>query len=798
MNHVSTIPAPVAACASGFGSFFGACQMAAGNFDAILQTARGSAKFGATGQSEQGGQTDLLAYLQKALGEEAGTEAFALLADLAENGSEILSQASPKDQAIIRLLQKNPKFLTEAPPDMQKNVLENCFESIKSIIASMHAEPQAEQIAQTAQIAGKIASEIENAEQPKEAKDILDSLSAEDRKNIRILSWEMGISVKDISKFEGMMVSLLESGLITSQDLEDAVKVTAQELPNGWQVVSMEDFENAKDLESSPIRNVLEDLWKIVKNENELDEEELPQEFEKLAKLHFLANRISSKPAHGYGNQPDIHIIKVPGAKAKLFDAVRIKDPDSGEIFIQRARGRIDFNKQSSIGMEIDVKTGEFSVWTQVPNTQITIPFVHGNVNDAENVIDAEEAPVEALLSSVLKVLYEKYRKHAKKEDGEEEDKEIEAAKEAVAKDKNLQDAFFGEENIKEIAERDPVLYNALSLHAELANIASQNANFNAEEQIALSQDSETDKLLGNFFLLLKKVKNNGVLTKEEAATINAFLENRLDIKQLQKFAAKEEPELAEKVENLNKQSKAQNASDMQMQHQPPRQPKESQSDIQPQQQLPPQAQLQQLSQTQPKQPKQTPVAQPEIRAVWEGSDLKIEAFNPKTGEKIQTVSTRMPSAMQDRIHEFEVVKQVVAQAKLITTPTGEQRMTIHLRPDQLGQVDLRITLNHGEMQIQARVESAVAQSALESHIGLLREGLEKHGISLDRLEVSVEQRDKQDAFSMAERQDREEQRQHRQKSRRGREQHLAVSITKDQKSDTGRRHGYNTMEYLA
>jgi flagellar hook-length control protein FliK len=189
---------------------------------------------------------------------------------------------------------------------------------------------------------------------------------------------------------------------------------------------------------------------------------------------------------------------------------------------------------------------------------------------------------------------------------------------------------------------------------------------------------------------------------------------------------------------------------------------------------------------------------EPEIRAVWEAGDLKIETVNPKTGEKLQSIPLANSHRMQERIHEFEVVRQVVSQAKFITTPTGEQRLTMQLRPEHLGQMNLRIVLNNGEMQIHARVESITAQTALESHIGLLREGLEKQGINLERLEVSVEQRDRQDAFSLAERQEQHERHGKGRHHHRNKEMHLAVSVKNDANSDTGRRLGYNTMEYLA
>jgi len=193
----------------------------------------------------------------------------------------------------------------------------------------------------------------------------------------------------------------------------------------------------------------------------------------------------------------------------------------------------------------------------------------------------------------------------------------------------------------------------------------------------------------------------------------------------------------------------------------------------------------------------QQPV-QPEVRAVWEGADLKIDIVNPRTGEKLQSVPVSYSHGMQERMQEYEVIRQVAAQAKFITTPTGEQRMTLQLRPEHLGQVDLRITLNHGEMLIHARVESATAQKAMESHIGLLREGLEKLGISLERLEVSVDQRENRDAQALAQERERERNEGRNKKRKRGQTAHLRTSVARDANADTGRRLGYNTMEYLA
>jgi flagellar hook-length control protein FliK len=404
--------------------------------------------------------------------------------------------------------------------------------------------------------------------------------------------------------------------------------------------------------------------------------------------------------------------------------------------------------------------------------------------------------------------LYEKYIKYANKSEGEAAaKKEPEAPEAVIMQDKialndALRDALLkgDEAAVKEALLKGADLSEAIKYEPVSYNFLAKHAPVHAMDQTAISQELEQDDSLASLFLILKKANSGGILTKAEKA----------EIASLAKLPAKE---TVEKEENFEEELEV-----------APKKPQKPQTGLKPKQQPPtqlhqkhiepkqqPEIERSQSIQVPQKQQRRAepavlpialsqPIAQPEVRAIWEGSDLKIEAFNPKTGEKLQTVNTRTPHAMQERIHEFEVVKQVIAKAKLITTPVGDQRMTLQLRPDHLGQVDMRITLSSNEMQIQARVESPVAQAALETHIGLLREGLEKQGITLDRLEVSVEQKDKQDAFSLAERQDREEQREHqRNKSRRAREQHLAVSISqKDPAGDTGRRLGYNSMEYLA
>jgi len=190
--------------------------------------------------------------------------------------------------------------------------------------------------------------------------------------------------------------------------------------------------------------------------------------------------------------------------------------------------------------------------------------------------------------------------------------------------------------------------------------------------------------------------------------------------------------------------------------------------------------------------PTEKSAAVTEVVVRMEGGELKIELVDPKTGNKVATTST---VDMQQRLMEFDVVRQVAEKVRYLASQGGTQRMTLLLNPEHLGQVDLRIEMKSGEMQIHARVDSDMAQKALESHVGLLREGLEKQNIHLDKLEVSVDRQRGELAANDQKQSGGERNQSRRQGS--GSDGRLTVTLLRAG-SDTGRRLGYNTMEYLA
>jgi len=773
MEKMSTIPAPVEAMISGPGSFFGSCQVASSNFEVAFQSAMVSNGTGATQGTatdarprgfgmmdfsdlktfssilEEYGENEVLENLQEILGEEAGKEAFELALLMAQN-DEAFKQLSPEDQMEVFRLFKIMDMAKTSTNDV-KAFMEDWVKDMKNIFAELKIEFKQPE---------ELISEPEE-DTP------LGAISPEDLKNIKLLAKEMGVKPKDAPKFAALVNSLLKNGLITSKDLKDAAKavsdepVLARELIEGlWKFAKNETKDGIENLVNGKIADLLGEL--VVDSPKEPVSNPEKEPVVNLAEKPVAD--LPKEPVYNQVKEPVVNTPKEPVADSPKKPAVDlVKEPvaDSPKKTVPNlTKEPVSHSAKEPVADSAKEPVSDSAKKSALRSSKEPVLISGKKLEvDSDNkfIFDSSKENVSGLAKDSVPTLVKENLFGAVSEDtlslGESAEDELVQTFHAL-----LRKFLRGELTEEEKEKLKHILKTA-------EHFNSKNQNVDEGEELALEEeepDSQTD---------------DGIEIKDPAKKNLAFedlaFEEEVDIKLANTLF---NPQKAEKSKRKGFNQEAQQVSQTQL--------------------------SQQTLQTQPQQMRQIQQAQhqvqPEVRAVWEGEGLKIELVNPRTGEKLQTTYETMPQKMQERINEFEVVRQVIAQAKFITTPTGEQKMTMQLRPEHLGQVDLRITLNHGEMQIHARVESVTAQSALETHIGLLREGLEKHGITLDRLEVSVEQRDRQDAYSLAERQEQREQKQNNRKHHRGREQHLAVSTGKNESSDTGRRLGYNTMEYLA
>lgn len=87
--------------------------------------------------------------------------------------------------------------------------------------------------------------------------------------------------------------------------------------------------------------------------------------------------------------------------------------------------------------------------------------------------------------------------------------------------------------------------------------------------------------------------------------------------------------------------------------------------------------------------------------------------------------------------HFAEDMSNYMIKQMFITTRNGISQAKITLYPENLGQVDVRLTMQNGQLVAHFITEHAAAREMLDSQLSLLRGALQTQGIQVDKLEVS-------------------------------------------------------------
>jgi flagellar hook-length control protein FliK len=124
--------------------------------------------------------------------------------------------------------------------------------------------------------------------------------------------------------------------------------------------------------------------------------------------------------------------------------------------------------------------------------------------------------------------------------------------------------------------------------------------------------------------------------------------------------------------------------------------------------------------------------------------------------------------------------------------------ISIQLSPEHLGKVRVSLEMKEDGMSARIAVENDSVRKQVESNLASLKDALKDQGIQLQGLEVSVDQRhgslfnpDGSNAESFFRQQGRGE------AGGRGGLSDEPAPLDSAPESDTGRRWGYNTMEYI-
>ncbi|CAH1197848.1 hypothetical protein PAECIP111893_01008 [Paenibacillus plantiphilus] len=119
------------------------------------------------------------------------------------------------------------------------------------------------------------------------------------------------------------------------------------------------------------------------------------------------------------------------------------------------------------------------------------------------------------------------------------------------------------------------------------------------------------------------------------------------------------------------------------------------------------------------------------------GAATQLAAGTQEAQRQIQTAKAPV-IAQPVPVQQFaETMEGFVVKQFNVTTVNGVSEARITLFPEQLGQVDVRISVQNGQLTAMFVAETAVAKDLLENQLGQLRSALQSQGLQIDKLEVS-------------------------------------------------------------
>ncbi|MBN1980552.1 MAG: flagellar hook-length control protein FliK [Chitinivibrionales bacterium] len=170
------------------------------------------------------------------------------------------------------------------------------------------------------------------------------------------------------------------------------------------------------------------------------------------------------------------------------------------------------------------------------------------------------------------------------------------------------------------------------------------------------------------------------------------------------------------------------------------------------------------------------------------------------------------PPAMIDVKNTTSIPSPKTADMNIITTlaekmvhavKNNVQQVQIHLKPDYLGSVRLTIQMESDTITARINVENQQVKQIIESSLPHLRTALEEHNFRSGNFEVTVGGHDQNDPRDQKQFDHRSAMTDNDSSQRHGgalddEVEHDMATHGTDDTSDTGRRFGYNTIEFVA
>ena len=121
-----------------------------------------------------------------------------------------------------------------------------------------------------------------------------------------------------------------------------------------------------------------------------------------------------------------------------------------------------------------------------------------------------------------------------------------------------------------------------------------------------------------------------------------------------------------------------------------------------------------------------------------ESKDNGIMLTKSGTGDKsFEEIMFSRENRLSSTISRAGTLNQIVEKAAL-SLKNGKSQARVELKPDFLGSVRMKITTENHLVSVRILTELPIVKEMIESNISQLKTDLQSHGLSIDKLDVSV------------------------------------------------------------
>ncbi len=129
----------------------------------------------------------------------------------------------------------------------------------------------------------------------------------------------------------------------------------------------------------------------------------------------------------------------------------------------------------------------------------------------------------------------------------------------------------------------------------------------------------------------------------------------------------------------------------------------------------------------------------------WTDSAIPVHSVVPAGEHSLPTPTSQLSTATNP-INREHLFSQIVEHAKL-NLSNGQSQMELQLKPDNLGKIQLKISLENQLVTARFVAESDQVKQIIETNLNILKRSLHESGIQVDSMMVAVGQQNHSGAF---------------------------------------------------